>query len=310
MKKIIDYWKRLYLLERICIIMCLLVSVLAIICIVVAIYGNHLLNVECNSIITVAYEEETLIETTTYATEELITTEESDPDNEEWTEPTQTIDNADEDSNLEEDTKPTEEPVYNLQDNLADWFLANDNTTPMTLWKKNDEEGNLFLSLKDENGETLMTCQYLREDYDWIANGNYEWVLCEDYYFEITSENVIDCSFVGYREEGGRVAKHVQFQVMVLFNRDNSHEFADTIRGVITQTNPIQYSSKNDVIYRRLKSNNDAEKQDLERCFRATLLVFAGELVEPVPSDIVWAAKFPQGSAVWYVHDGVYYCHR
>ena len=201
------------------------------------------------------------------------------------------------------------ELICNQQDNLSNWFIANDNTsTSLILWKKNDKNGNLLLALRDSNNVTLATFVYDTKQYDWISTECNEWEVCETYYSYITAQNVIDVTFTTYHEVSGRVPSDVQFQTMVLFNRDKSLDFNDTLRGVITQKN--QYSCKNSVINRRLKSNSMAEKEDLEKCFRAVLLSFADELIEPVPEDVVWAARFPQGSGIWQKSNGTYYCHR
>ena len=169
----------------------------------------------------------------------------------------------------------------------------------MNLWKKTDEDGKLVIALKNEKGRFIVSykIEAIQSNYD-------EWVLCAE---GITSQDTCDCAFTAYHEVGGSNPKNVQAQVCVLLNRQKFEKaFADTIRGVITEEG--QYSTAENVLDRWLKSKDALEKEDLEKCFQQTILVFAGELIQVVPENVVFAAQGSQGSGVWQDIDGTKYC--
>lgn len=204
------------------------------------------------------------------------------------------------------ETQPTEkaEPIVNLQKICTEWFLSNESTDVITIWKKWDEEGNLLIALRNQSDEVL--CTFLYEG----GPAYYEegWTLCDEYLEEITTRDIIDLSFVAYREVGGGNQENVQAQAFVILNRVKSQCFGDSIRSVITKKG--QYSCKNRVLERKLKNDRYTEEEDLEKCFRQILLVLAGEVIEEVPENVVYAAAFKQGSGVWKIIDGTYYCYQ
>ena len=188
-----------------------------------------------------------------------------------------------------------------LTDNLSEWALAYDNAdVVMNIWKKTDEYGNLLIALKNEQDEIIVVYKY-----EGMQSNYNEWVLSME---GITSQDICDYAFTAYREVGGRNPKNAQAQVCVLLNRQNcEYAFADTIRGVVTE--PAQYSCSWAVVNRKLKSDSFLEKEDLEKCFQQTILVLGGELIQQVPENVLFAATGPQGSGVWQVIDGTYYCY-
>lgn len=188
-----------------------------------------------------------------------------------------------------------------ITDNLSEWALAHDNIdVVMSIWKKTDKEGNLIIVFKNEQEEIIVAYKYegIQSNYD-------EWVLCAE---GITSQDICDYAFTAYHEVSGRNPKNVQAQICVLLNRQKCEKyFANTIRGVVTE--PAQYSCAKSVVQRWLKSDSFLEKEDLDKCFQQTALVLAGELIQQVPENVLFAATGPQGSGVWQLIDGTYYCY-
>ena len=197
-------------------------------------------------------------------------------------------------------TEPVRAPaesVYEINDNLSAWFLENDSKAPITIWKKSDEEG-FMISLRNEEDVTLVTFLYGDE----VLQG--EWTAVDT----TTTQEIIDIVFVAYREVSGNNPENVQAQVGVLQNREESKNYPNSIRKIITA--PTQYSCKNSVLNRKLKSSKRLEKQDLEKCFREVLKVLANEGSLDVPDNVVFAAPFKQGKGVWKKIDGTYYCYE
>ena len=188
----------------------------------------------------------------------------------------------------------------NLINNLSEWALAHDNSDNVfNIWKKSDKQGNLLVALKNEQEEIVIVFKF-----EGMQSNYNEWVLCME---GITSRDICDYAFTAYREVGGRNPKNVQAQVCVLLNRQNyEYAFADTIREVVTE--PAQYSCSWEVVNRCLKSDSDLEREDLEKCFQQAILVLAGELIQSVPENVLFAARGSQGSGVWQEIDGTKYC--
>lgn len=193
--------------------------------------------------------------------------------------------------------------IGDVEDNISKWCLANENSEAVTLWKLTDEQGCLFIALKNRNDEVLVTFKYEGID----ANPTTGWELCNYFFEESKVCDLIDYSFTAYREVGGKNPENVQAQVVVLINRQNCNIYDNTIRGVITESG--QYACSKSVVNRWLKDDNYLEKEDLERCFRQTLLVLVGEGLNDVPTDVVYAATKPQGSGIWKVIGKTYYCY-
>lgn len=204
------------------------------------------------------------------------------------------------------------QPV-NLQDSLSNFFLAEDmheSTQEITIWKRIYAQGELYVAIRDAEGNTLATFAYSKEDYDWLdaEEPSSEWTKCSTAYKQsLTPRDIVDVAFTAYREVSGRNADEVQIQAMVLINRTNHSGFEDTLHGVITQKG--QYACRTDVLKRRLKSNSSAEKADLEKALKAALLVYADEMALDVPENVVWAATFKQGKGTWMYMNGTYYCY-
>ena len=202
-----------------------------------------------------------------------------------------------------ETTKPEIIPVIEkVEDNIYEWCLANENDDPISLWKLTDEDGNLFITLKNDKEEVIVTFKY-----DGIEADCYEdWFLCNYFFEQTTVSDIVDCSFTAYHEVSGNNHENVQAQVCTLINRINCTSYNDSVRGVVTQEG--QYSCAENVLDRWLKKDSDTERKDIEKCFWQTLLVLAGELIQEVPTNVVYAAQGPQGSGIWKIIDGTYYC--
>ena len=202
-----------------------------------------------------------------------------------------------------ETTEPEIVPVIEkVEDNIYEWCLANENNNPISLWKLTDEEGNLFIALKNDKEEVIVTFKY-----DGIETDCYEdWLLCNYFVEQTTVSDIVDCSFTAYHEVSGNNPENVQAQVCTLINRINCTSFNDSVRGVVTEEG--QYSCAENVLDRWLKNGSDTEREDIEKCFRQTLLVLAGEFIQEVPTNVVYAAQGPQGSGTWKIIDGTYYC--
>jgi len=202
-----------------------------------------------------------------------------------------------------ETTEPEIIPVIEkVEDNIYECCLANENNDPISLWKLTDEDGNLFIALKNDKEEVIVTFKY-----DGIETDCYEdWSLCNYFFEQTTVSDIVDCSFTAYHEVSGNNPENVQAQVCTLINRINCTSYNDSVRGVVTEEG--QYSCAENVLDRWLKKNSDNERKDIEKCFRQTLLVLAGELIQEVPTNVVYAAQGPQGSGTWKIIDGTYYC--
>lgn len=206
---------------------------------------------------------------------------------------------------------PTRETIHkdilvieNYQESVSEWCLSKDNTDPISIWKRTDSDGNLLIAFKNN------------QENSWIATFKYEglecyyyseWTLCDNFFEEVTIRDIIDYSFTAYHEVGGKNAENVQAQVCVLINRQKCSAFPDSIRNVVTAE--AQYSCSRCVVNRFMKSDNFLEEEDLEKCFRQAVLVLAGELIQEVPEDVVFAAKGAQGT-IWKIIDGTIYCFR
>lgn len=195
--------------------------------------------------------------------------------------------------------------IENLEENLSKWCKANDGYNPVTLWKVTDRQGNLLISLRDEEGKTLVTFRF-----EGIESYYEDWVKCDRFVSEITVCDLRDYGFTPYHEVGGSNARNVQLQVAVLINRQIDEGYPNTVRGVIEDRGGSQYSSAKCVTGRILKSDgNYLEREDLEKCFRQALLYLAGEGIE-VPVDVIYAAPREQGSGCFDVVEGTYYCYK
>lgn len=200
-----------------------------------------------------------------------------------------------------EETLPV---IENLQNSVSEWCLENENCEEISVWKMTDREGKLHIALKNSEDQFFVTFKYEDVESEYYD----EWTLCDKFFANTTTRDIIDYAFMAYHEVSGRNAKNVQAQVMTAINRQKSDRFPNSIRKVITERK--QYACSKSVINRWIKDGNKyLEREDLEKCFRQVLLVLAGELIQEVPSNVVYAATGRQGSGVWMVIDSTYYCY-
>ena len=199
----------------------------------------------------------------------------------------------------------------NLQNDCRVWFNEHQNDeTNITVWKRVTDENQMYVALKDENHNTLVTFLFLKSDYNWLdtTTVHAEWQQCTTpYEVALTLRDFVDVAFTTYHEVSGNDLAEVHIQTQVLVNRTNHNGFENTLRTVIEE--PGQYDCKKVVINRRLKNcNQQSEQADLEKCFRSVLLFFAEELAIDVPDNVIWAATSVQGRGVWMYRNGTYYC--
>lgn len=194
--------------------------------------------------------------------------------------------------------------IENLQDSVSEWCSANENGDEITVWKMTDREGNLLIALKNSEEQFIVTFKYEDVESEYYD----EWTLCDKFFANTTTRDIIDYAFMAYHEVSGRNAMNTHAQVMTAINRQKSERFPNSIRKVITQRG--QYACSKSVMNRWIKGGDKyLEREDLDKCFRQVLLVLAGELIQEVPSNVVYAATGRQGSGVWMVIDGTYYCY-
>lgn len=87
----------------------------------------------------------------------------------------------------------------------------------------------------------------------------------------------------------------------VVMNRVKSDLFPNNIYSVLTQRGQYGMMWKNGV-------NNLARGSDaVEKCYEIADKVLRGS--NEVPDNVVFQAEFKQGSGVWKVIDGVYFCY-
>ena len=194
--------------------------------------------------------------------------------------------------------------IENLQNSVSEWCLANEDSKEITVWKMTDRAGNLLIALKNNEDQFIVTFKY-----EGVESEYYDgWTLCDKFFATITTSDIIDYAYTAYHEVSGRNAMNVQAQTLTFINRQKCEIYPNSARGVITQGG--QYACSRNVVNRWIKGGNgDIEREDLDKCFRQVLLVLAGELIQEVPSNVVFAAQGYQGSGVWMIIDGTYYCY-
>ena len=85
----------------------------------------------------------------------------------------------------------------------------------------------------------------------------------------------------------------------VVLNRVASKNFPNTIKGVLYQTNPRQYSTTDKFYTKRIP----------EECYElAKRLLMYG--APDVPKSVVYQATFKQGRGVWKEINGEYFCYE
>ena len=201
--------------------------------------------------------------------------------------------------------------LTNLQNDCRIWFSEHKNDeTYVTVWKKVVDENRMYVALKDEDYNTLVTFLFLKSDYEWLDTTTIheDWQQCvTPYEVTLMLRDFVDVSYTTYHEVSGNDLAEVHIQTQVLVNRTNHNGFENTLRTVITE--PDQYACKNAVINRILKDcDKQREEDDLEKCFRSVLLFFAEEFAIDVPDNVIWAATSRQGRGLWMYRNGTYYC--
>ena len=206
-------------------------------------------------------------------------------------------------------TLPAEEETENVEELTEqaplEWFLENDSTDKISIWKKTAEDG-LLVQIRNEKEEVLST--FLLES---DGNKYSQWVECSTE-LSLSTSDLLDATFLAYREVGGKNSLNVQAQIAVLINRVNyANSYGESIREVINR--PGQYGSCYNIINRRPKSSTNIEREDLKKTLYQTILYFADEKlpeIEAIPTNVVYAALGRQGSGTWMVIDGTMYCYR
>ena len=201
--------------------------------------------------------------------------------------------------------------LTNLQNDCRIWFSEHKNDeTYVTVWKKVVDENRMYVALKDEDYNTLVTFLFLKSDYEWLDTTTIheDWQQCvTPYEVTLMLRDFVDVSYTTYHEVSGNDLAEVHIQTQVLVNRTNHNGFENTLRTVITE--PDQYACKKAVINRTLKDcNKQSEEADLEKCFRSVLLFFAEEFAIDVPDNVIWAATSRKGRGLWMYRNGTYYC--
>ena len=202
-------------------------------------------------------------------------------------------------------TGETEELV---EGQFSEWFLLNDSTDKISIWKRTVEEG-ILVQIRNEKEEVLATF-LLDEDLQNNLTYN-EWTECSAE-LNLSTSDLIDAAFVAYHEVGGSDALNVQAQIGVLMNRTNAkNHLGEDVRSVLTR--PNQYTSCYLVMNRRLKSGSSVEEADLEKAFYQMMLFYADEKlpeIETMPENVVYAARNIQGSGLWMTINGTNYCYK
>lgn len=89
---------------------------------------------------------------------------------------------------------------------------------------------------------------------------------------------------------------------VVVMKRVKSPLFPNTVKGVALQTNPTQYFSEYE--FSKVKPNRKSKKT-------ARILLEGGhKALRCYPDNLVYQANFTQGSSVFRVSNGVYFCLR
>lgn len=89
--------------------------------------------------------------------------------------------------------------------------------------------------------------------------------------------------------------RHQQLVGQVVVNRMRDPRFPDTIYDVLTQVDPVQYSTSESVLTNM--GNRDIIPQ---RCYNNALEVLYGRV--ECPSDVIFQANFKQGTGVYEEH--------
>lgn len=206
-------------------------------------------------------------------------------------------------------TLPAEEETEDVEElteqEPLEWFLENDSTDEISIWKKTTEDG-LLIQIRNEKEEVLST--FLLE---FESNNTYEqWTECSAE-LTLSTSDLLDATFLAYREVGGKNSLNVQAQVAVLMNRVNyANSYGESIREVI---HPGAYGSCYNIINRIPKSGTNIEREDLRKSLYQAILYFADEKlpeIETMPTNVVYAALESQGSGIWMEIDGTKYCYR
>lgn len=100
--------------------------------------------------------------------------------------------------------------------------------------------------------------------------------------------------------------RHQQLVGQVVLNRMADKRFPNTMYNVLTQVNPVQYSTSESILA-------DMGNRDIipQRCYDNALIVLNGEV--ECPPDVIYQANFKQGTGIYEEHHTPYsisyFCH-
>ena len=172
------------------------------------------------------------------------------------------------------------------------------------------QKGTISIYRKNVDGKLLVKLQSNGESKIFIvktnsSTGSNDW----EHIGDISVSDILNVVYTAYWEVGGELAKNVWAQIGVIVNRAQDEKISNGggILGVLSA--PNQYSSWSMAKARKLKASTTWEEKDLNHVFQYVLEYMAGEAIY-IPSNVVYAATFPQGSGTWKVIDGTYYCYK
>ncbi len=172
------------------------------------------------------------------------------------------------------------------------------------------QKGTISVYRKNVDGKLLVKLQSNGESKIFIvktnsSTGSNDW----EHIGDISVSDILNVVYTAYWEVGGELAKNVWAQIGVIVNRAQDQEFGKGGGILSVLSAPKQYSSWSMAKARKLKASTTWEEKDLNNVFQYVLEYMAGEAIY-IPSNVVYAATFPQGSGTWKVIDGTYYCYK
>ena len=172
-----------------------------------------------------------------------------------------------------------------------------------------------FLSIPSNTVENKSTNENQGQNRVYFAKSPKEAnnVFLEEYYVNLATENaesgytdddlfclaaVICC------EAGGDSEKAQLLVANVVINRVNHpKKYSDTIREVLTE--PYQYGS---MWKDGIKFPKWAREETIEKCYDIAKRLLEGERV--CPENVIYQARFTQGSGIYAEIDGEYFCYE
>lgn len=122
-----------------------------------------------------------------------------------------------------------------------------------------------------------------------------------------TADELEMLALVIYQEAGGDACSD-ETRLMVgtvVMNRVADNRFPNTIYEVLTQETQYGALHWTGLVWPD-RANNPNEARAVERAYECAERILLGERV--LPSDVVWQAKFIQGTEVVAYQDGMYFC--